>query len=678
MSAPPRAWLRGLLCALAGIVLGCSTPVRVQLSPDDQLLDRVWLELSRGDVAAADLAAEQIEDPEFRARAVADVDVARRGRSAVLSEWIAEPNWLAARFLSSRRRARARLREARAVEGAHAALMLEDARRSGTIDRREALARGALTYSPGGAEALAMLVETLLAQRQYAEAEECMEGAPETARLRLARRRLQAYTGRLVEAGDGLIQDIGSGAAVPASVILLQKILEAVPQQALEQRAFRVLESEASFAPEDLLQHSAESWLQARLAARLGLLDEAMLLAEDLPAARFNHAGESPLTSDGRLVDRWNQRRGGRSERVREPLEAQVDRAAVRTESAALLSLRLAHEWGLAARGSYARATETGSKASLDQFLEGLDAAAEPLGTPLRLQDVERVDYGLFGEMLDTQALQGHLPGAFVTGGKGLGMPPELTWYDLVSSKQRELPAPPGGSYEEYLVTNLRVPGYAASRGARFAGAGLDRFVFLDLDQVAQEGRFTRAASSERLEAWPAAGVQQRRDLSEPLETAWQLTRAAQADAGDRYEELALEALSIHERRHIIDVREFFGKGAWGQFSEVLSAGLFPGAVRAEVERRAQLDALREATEPRIPLAHIISYLPVEGASTESEHARGYEQIMEEFLAVLDEERWEGALPLEDYGVQRDRVLLQQLDKLPPDVIRSIARSVEM
>ena len=678
MSAPWRAWLRGGVCALVGMVLGCASPVRVQLSPDDQMLDRVWLELSRGDVGAASLAAEQVEDPAFRTRALADVEVARRGRATVLSEWVAQPGWLAGRFLSSSRRARARLREARSTEGSHAALMLEDARRSGTIERREALARGVLPCSPGGAEALAMLVESLLAQRQYAEAESWMEDAPDTARLRLVRRKLQAYTGRLVQAGDGLVEDMEVGAAVPASVALLQQILEVVPQSALEQRALRLLESEQSSAPEDLLQRPVEIWLQARLAARFGRLDQAISLTGGLAAGRVAHAGGGPMSSDGRLVDRWNKRLGMRAESADGVLELLVDGSPERTEGGALLSLRLAHEWRLAARDSYARVTETGSATSLDDFLEALDEAAEPLGAALRLQDVERVDYGFFGEMLDTQALRGHLPGAFVAGGKGLGMPPELTWYDLVSSSRVELPEPPGGAYEEHLVTNLRVPGYAASRGARFAGAGLDRFVFLDLDQVARERRRSPAASTVPLEAWPAAGVQQRRDLSEPLETAWRLTQAAQADAGEGYEDLALEALSIHERRHIIDAREFFGRGVWGQVSEVFSAGLFPGAVRAEVERRAQLDALREATDPRIPLAHVVSYLPVEGAATDSEHARGYEALVEEFLVVLDEEGWDGALPLEAYGVRRDRVLLQQLHKLPPDVIRGIARSVEL
>jgi hypothetical protein len=227
-------------------------------------------------------------------------------------------------------------------------------------------------------------------------------------------------------------------------------------------------------------------------------------------------------------------------------------------------------------------------------------------------------------------------------------------------------------------VVNLRVPGYAASRGARFAGAGLDRFVFLDLDQVARDAGRARDLPEDALLAWPAAGALQRRDLSEPLETAERLSEAARSAADAAYGQRVLEALSIHERRHIIDVREFFDGGMFQQLSDVISAGLLPGAVRAEVERRAQLDALREATDPRIPLAHAISYLPLEGQATRSEHARGYAELVADFLVVLDEESWEGAQPLESYGLNRDRVLVQQLDKLPLEVIRDIARSIEM
>lgn len=674
------------------MVLACSATVRVELSPDDQAVDRVWVALSRGDVEDAELWAAGIADTDFRARALADVEAARRGRAAVLSELVGsedvaqdgssmegavqQPRWLAARFLASSQRARARLRKERKAHGPHVARTLEDARRSGTIERREAISRGVMGASPGGAEGLAMLVESLLARRRYSEVAQLLEDAPDTARLRLLRRQLDAYTGALIRASDGLLEDLRDGYAVPTSVALLKQILEVVPQAQQEQRALDLLAAGEPTSPADLLQWPAERELQVRLLARAGRREEAAQLLVDAGLEdAWGGWGSDDLL---RLGERRRASTGLPVQVDGLPRELRVDHAPGRLETDALLSLRLAHEWRLAARASYERVALTGDVTDLDDFLDDLDESAQPLGAPFLLADVPRIDYGMFGEMLDTQALRRHLPDSFVVGGKGLGMPPELTWYDLVKAADRDLPEPPGGSYEECYVENLRVPGFAASRGARFAGAGLDKFVFLDLDQVARDARVGGVVSAQPLPAWPAAGAHQRRDLSEPLDMAARLAQAARAEAGESYESLVLQALSIHERRHIIDVREFFGGGMFQQISDVISAGLLPGAVRAEVERRAQLDALREATDPRIPLAHAVAYLPVEGAASGSEHARGYAELVADFLVVLDEESWDGAAPLESYGLRRDRVLLQQLHLLPPEVIRSIARKVEL
>jgi hypothetical protein len=98
--------------------------------------------------------------------------------------------------------------------------------------------------------------------------------------------------------------------------------------------------------------------------------------------------------------------------------------------------------------------------------------------------------------------------------------------------------------------------------------------------------------------------------------------------------------------------------------------------VRAEVERRAQLAALQQATDPRIALAQAVDCLPVEGPRADSEHARGHAALVGDLIAVLDRGDWTGAQPLETWGLRRDRMLLQQLHLLPPEVLRAVACAI--
>ncbi len=696
-----RAGCWAMFLALMGMVTACASPGSVELTQDDAALDQVWLGLARGDVEAARTAATQVNDPLFRERALADVAVSEEGRSKVLSQLRASGSWLACRYFASRARAREWLGTTAREQDGHPALLLEEVRLSGTSSRRESMARSALGASPGGPEALALLVESLLGRGQFTEAEQLLLGATvDTARLRLLRRQLAAYTGRLVMAGDGLLMDLSSGHAVPRSVQLLQQILELVPLASVEHRVAAALAagSIASDPSAERLMHAAEQGLCSRLAERSGDLSHAVALASSMRAnpSSTGTAAEQlgdygPLTSTGRQLARWQQRlaaqrrteHGAQHEStalqgVLPGWENQVDEATQRVGSPALDTLRLAHEWDLAARESYGRVLKSGDALSLQRFLELLDERADPLGSHVTLEDVPRIDYGLFGDMLDTRALRERMPQTFIAAGKALGMPPELTWYDLADVTVRELPDPPGGLYDECHVLRQRVPGFAASQGARFAGAGLDRFVFLDLEQVVAQSQGFPDALGHPWTAWPAAGSVQRRDLSEPLDVAWRIAVAARRDAGDDYDELVLESLSLHERRHIIDVRRFLENGFFGQLGDVFSAGVFPGAVRAEVERRAQLDALREARDPRIPLAHALSYLPVEGAALASEHARGYARLLADFVEVLDERRWKGAGEFESLGLNRNQVLVQQLHKLGPETVRSIAMTIEL
>ncbi len=149
-------------------------------------------------------------------------------------------------------------------------------------------------------------------------------------------------------------------------------------------------------------------------------------------------------------------------------------------------------------------------------------------------------------------------------------------------------------------------------------------------------------------------------------------------DAPDgRHFERLLAAVGIHESQHIADFRAFTSASAGGRLALLLQGGLLPGAVLVEVERRAQLRALREAEDPRLPLAHAVSYLPVEGEASADPHAAGYAALVAEFVRRLDDADWPGGRPPRELGLDPGRVLLQQLHLLEPEVVRAIALAMD-
>jgi len=659
------AWWLGVVFALGGM-LACSTPLELRMVADDVAIDRVWVALACGDLAGAERAAGLIDDADYRDRARWDLAARQLGRGAVVARCLDEGSPWAGRFLASPSAARGILEGACEDESPRPALLVEQARRSGSSSRREALARRVVGLSPGGPEGLALYIESLQQRGRWTEAALRLDDAPDTARLRLARRRLDLAAGRLDAVVRGLLDDVESGQVVPESLETLVEILSRVPFPDHEQRTLELLESQSPRG--ETLERTWRA-VTARLGARRHLLAEAAGLMGSLEARR-------PV--DERRRQRWLARAG---EPPREPtgrLELELDARPRRVEGEALLQRRLADEWGLAARATY-QGVVAGDQLELDGFAEQLDEAASHLGQVPRLGDTPRREFGFMGAMFDTAVLAERLPGALVVGGKALGLPPEITWYDLLAREDVPLPGDGGEVFLECQVTRQRIPGFAASLGARFAGAGLHHVVFIDLDQVVLEVRNTRRPlAGPPVAARPATGRAERRSLAEPLECWRRLVDATRAASGDDYEMAVLEALTIHERRHILDTQDFLKRGFFGRVGALVGAGLLPGSVRAEVERRAQLDAMRQAGDPRIPLAECVSFMPAEGRRGEGEHAQGYAALLREFLSILDRGAWEGARPLVHYGIDRERVLIQQLHLLPPEIVRAIANAVEL
>ncbi len=656
------AWSFGLRLACAGM-LGCSGPQALHPVPDDLALDAVWASLARGDLGGGQAAAEQVVDGVFRVRAARDVQAARDGRAAALCGCLENADWLAARFDASHEVAMERLRDARRQGVGGGALWLEEARASVTSGRRLSAARAARDFQPGSVEALAIEVETLQAEGELGDAEALLAtaGLPDTARLRLARRRQDLSCGRLRAAAAGLVADVRDGLAVPASLGLLEELLFAVPMLDVE------LEARAALGATSLpgrRMARARDRLLARIEAASGDVDEAVSRLSAL---------ETSWPQDERRRRLWESRLGRRDPAT---LEELMEQDPERVTAPELAQLRLADAWNVAALQGYAD-DEQGHGPDLPSFLSRLDVAAKGLPAAPALVDLPRREYGIFGTLVDTDPLRARLPGAVLVAGKALGLPADIAWFDR--QECRDVPLPDaGGSYERCTVRVMRVAGYAASRGATISGAGIGRLVYLDLDAIERDERESALApAGPPLQALPAHGAVERRDLREPLDVALRLERRAREDAGARYPERLLQALAAHEEQHIRDFADFIGRGVGGQLLAVVSAGLSPSAVRAEIERRAQLAALRSATDPRIALAHALAFLPVESGGRGDEHATGYEALVREFVERLDSGLWEGAASVEALGLDRGRVLVQQLDRLAPETVRAIAAAMD-
>lgn len=648
------------------MLAGCGALPEAADPVDDPVLEQFWVAFLRGDDDAMAGAASQLVSPEASQRAAWDRVASQSGRAVALWQALAAESWWSSRYRAGASAAVADL--SGAPESAAGGLpWLEAARRAGSETRRRSLAQRASQLGLGRSEAWAVQAESLLLDRRWVELDALLQArTPLTPRLAWVQRRRDASLGATHAAVAGLLEDVQRQRAVPEGLQLLQRLVVTLPDRDAEQRLAALLDGDGG---EGVRWQRARLELQSVLAERAGDLERAASLAQQLAL---------PDAADLRRARRLNARlQPGASGAVRGAGE-RVDLDAARLDSRALVVLRTTAEWDLAARASYGRQHDEGFL-DLEPFLALLDEATLPLGSAPRLASLPRRSFGVFGEMLDTTPLDEQLPGLFVLAGKGLGQPAELTAYDLQARTEVADERAADGRYSECLVTQLRVPGQAAAAGGRFTGAGLVHTVFLDQDEVESAAVWLQLqAPSATAWALPAAGASERRALDEPLDTARRIQSAVGNSGGAPAAELMRSALGTHEAQHIADAGRFLASGFLGRVSDLISAGVLPSSVRAELERRAQLAALRNALDPRVPLAQLVAEMPVEGTRRQSEHARGYEQLLSQFVTALDREEWPGSRPLSELGIDRGRVLLQQLHLLDAATVSAIARSLPL
>lgn len=100
----------------------------------------------------------------------------------------------------------------------------------------------------------------------------------------------------------------------------------------------------------------------------------------------------------------------------------------------------------------------------------------------------------------------------------------------------------------------------------------------------------------------------------DPLDVAWRLALAAPVD-DQGLDAAVLDMIRIHERQHLVDAFYFLPIEAnlWRGLGLLFSFGFSPGAVEAEMERRAELAALALSPHPELVLAHVADFLAEPG-----------------------------------------------------------------
>jgi len=322
----------------------------------------------------------------------------------------------------------------------------------------------------------------------------------------------------------------------------------------------------------------------------------------------------------------------------------------------------------------------------------GLGKAGEPVpGLAALLARLGR--FGVFGQVLggggpDGTVLQRVL--AAERHGEHLGVPWEGTvvWCEGADLKSR-----------------------AGRLGADISGAALHEGYWVDVDAVRRERgpwarseesflggddrlRLERALASRGLELTATGRTERALERTRATILLGEADRVRlavlrdRADAADREAAAAgkprsseplvgldelLEVTSIHEEGHLCDRTRFLPltDNLPRVFGLLLRTGFSPASIARRLEYRAQLVALAEAPDPRLPLVSILG--AAEGGGTGlTPHASAYRELLADLLQTLDRELQRE--PEAWSALDLDHVLVHQLHFLTPSQVRRLAR----
>jgi tetratricopeptide (TPR) repeat protein len=327
------------------------------------------------------------------------------------------------------------------------------------------------------------------------------------------------------------------------------------------------------------------------------------------------------------------------------------------------------------ARGTQARYRHyaaTGEAEQLREFLAWARSVYEretgrSLGPPGK-----PVAYALIGDLVDpttgsdeplVRALAED--GMLLIIGRRRGGPPEAMLADVVRRERIHRRRTRGTEVVSEAVWTARryLSGYLEwGGGGDIAGLALSRIILVDLHAVARwEGGIRRRLrrvepGREAVLAEPALQDEPRDGIDDPAGVAERLYLVSQRD-------LAEEVL-VHEVAHLVDVARHLpiGSHPLRNLGLALRRGFSAEEIQAFLERNAQLAAIAEGPDARAALAVCCDQLGQRGA-----HASGYAEIVEGFVDVLRDR------PELYPEVDQERVILQQLHRLPERKVRAIA-----
>jgi len=598
--------------------------------------------------------------------------------------------------IASLRRARVLAPDLREVELLYVRALLADAGSSAELER---LLAGALDAEPWDVARVLLVAEQRAAQDRPREAIEILGRLlarvprnPEAARRLLGRLEREGT----VEDAIWLERELEGCADEPSILPILARChamrgnaeaaiaaWNALPDLRAEERAWRRL---LRIARGELGEAIAEEAPRFRALSRVGAQAPGWIEVAGLVAERGREARAEPVELASAL-----SRMGWVEEAI--ALLRPGTRSAAASGAANRLLVRLfaqrqfEAELKSLALETYRAFAQGGDTPDFERFLARIGAAARrSLGDDL-LSGTTTLSFWPVGRMIDPTAQEG-LSGYFLRCGRLLvagqrrGRPPEL----LLTSVIAHGSAGPRGA-PVYFVEGTLVPGWLEHEGARFAGAALDRFLYVDVaaveDDVSRILALERRLGAERERVLadpvlPAGDRRSRRSVSEPAEVATKLELRALDDWRDRdpgadAASLVAEAIDgvlAHEIGHLEDAARFLplSSNLWRNLGELVRLGFSPRRVEAWLEMRAAGVALARARNPRLVLASCVGHR-AEGA-TLTPHGGGYKELLDRLVALIDDS------PEEFPALDRGGVLLQQLDRLTPDEIRSAARRV--
>ncbi len=342
---------------------------------------------------------------------------------------------------------------------------------------------------------------------------------------------------------------------------------------------------------------------------------------------------------------------------------------------------------------------------SLERFVnELIDEARERLGIDLA-HGVRFTEFPWMGVLMqpgfrNPSALVEHFAkyGQSVVIGQQLGGPPELL---LATPLQIAVDQPLGdavarrdASYVRVVTRATTVGSFREFAGARIGGVALGEWMVLDFDVLIGWQRSVRARVASyvadprelfdrpiepRLDGVGDSWVGDLGCVDRELDLRAYLARAeadglATATAEERRAMFAddwrmqLALVDAHERGHLYDFHRFLPltRNWFLALSTFVDLGFSRRRVEEYLEENAQLVAIAESPWPRAALAQTLT--SSRDADRSPPHSRGYHRVTRELLAYLRSHR-------EDYPqLDFDRSLVQQLDALDGDEIRTVAR----